>query len=108
MRGRRGLEHARGILFTAQKRPKSQAAHAVGDNVHGLYRLPVAVLQTRQEAAESRSEILDGGRGRQATRVEKQADLAVALEHLIGDAKRAGERGGTALKLVAVDKHHRR
>ena len=26
-------------------------------------------------------------------RVEEQADLAIALEHLIGDAERAGKRG---------------
>ena len=68
----------------------------------------VGVLQARQESGERRREIFNGGRAWQAARVEEQADLAIALKHLIGDAERAGKRRRTALKLVSVDKHHGR
>ncbi len=69
---------------------------------------PLVYCKPARKRGEGRREILNGGRGGKAAGVEEQADLAVALEHLIGDAERAGKRRGTALELVAVDKHHGR
>ncbi len=95
MRGRRWLKHPRGILFSAQIAAQHQAAHAVRHDVHLVDGLAVGVFQTRREKrGEGRREIFNGGGGRQAARAEEQAHLAIALEHLIGDAERAGKRVG--------------